>query len=252
MVLTDLPFTEEMKIVVFVLLLSAHCELTIALRRNHVFIDDVKSWYDAQSYCREHYDDLSSVDSLDEIAGLDMAKNAYPLSWVGVRKVSAGYWQWTDGSNQQFYIWAIDQPDDPLNAYCARVINGQLFDYHCSAPYPFFCYKWEPELILVREKKSWEDALEHCRTHHSDLASLPSYLHLIQINKITAMAESPSVWTGLRFLSGSWFWVSGEALGYQVQLPSCPADYSYCGSRNLNTQRSENKDCMEKLYFLCY
>lgn len=252
MVLTDLPFTEEMKIIVFVVLLSANCKLIIALKRKHFYLNDAKSWSDAQSYCREHYDDLSSVDSLDEIAGLIMALNTYPFSWIGLQKISANNWQWSDGSSQRFFNWEIGQPNNPLNAFCSLIFNGKLFDNYCSVPYPFFCYKWEPELIVIREKKCWEDALQYCRTRHTDLASLPSFLHLTQVNKIIAMIDSPSVWTGLRSLSGSWFWVSGEALGDKVLLPSCPADHSYCGSRNLKTRSWENRECMEKLYFVCY
>ncbi|KAA0723292.1 hypothetical protein E1301_Tti005411 [Triplophysa tibetana] len=181
-----------------------------------------------------------------------MAFNTYPLSWIGVQKNSTNYWQWTDGSGQEFFNWEDGEPNDPSNAFCARILNGKLHDYLCSAPYPFFCYKWEPEMIVIREKKSWEDALQYCRTRHTDLASLPSYLHQTQVNKITEMIDSPSVWTGLRFMSGSWFWVSGEALGDKVLLPSCPANHTYCGSRNLYTQRWENRECMEKLYFVCY
>ncbi|KAI7814390.1 hypothetical protein IRJ41_014553 [Triplophysa rosa] len=243
-------FTEEMKIFFVVALLSAHCELTIALTRKHFYINETKLWGDAQRYCREHYDDLSSVDSLEEFTGIGNARNSYSWSWVGLRKIS-GQWLWSDGSNQYFYNWGDSQPNQE-DSTCALVIYGHLNDWYCGYSYPFFCYKWEPKLIVVREKKSWEDALQYCRTHHTDLASLPTFFHHLQVNKITAMVESSSVWTGLRFHSGSWFWVSGEALGDQVWLPSCPVNNSYCGSRNLNTLSWENRDCMETLYFVCY
>jgi len=125
-------------------------------------------------------------------------------------------------------------------------------DYGCDENRPFFCYKWVPELILVMENKSWEEALEHCRTEHSDLACLPTSLHLFQAQNKNAVSQTLSVWTGLRFLSGSWFWVSGESLGDMVQLPVCPANAQYCGSRNLKDESWENRDCTEKLNFVCY
>ncbi|XP_073721191.1 snaclec rhodocetin subunit delta-like [Misgurnus anguillicaudatus] len=131
------------------------------------------------------------------------------------------------------------------------VKNGGLYDWQCTSPIAYFCYKWDTELIVVKEKKSWEDALQYCRTHHTYLASLPTDLHFIQAKQTTA--DTSSVWTGLRFLAGSWFWLSDEDLGYlSSQLPSCPANYTYCGSLNLETQRWENKNCMEELNFVCY
>ncbi|XP_073720515.1 putative C-type lectin domain family 20 member A [Misgurnus anguillicaudatus] len=247
--LTDQTFTEEMKIVVFALFLSAHCELTVALQRNHFFINEAKTWSDAQKYCRDNYDDLSSVGSQEEYTKI----NTTLYSWIGLKKTTTNTWQWSDGSDSIFYMWANGQPSNSGNDnLCAVVRNGELYDFHCSLSYPFFCYKWEPELILVREKMSWEDAFEHCRTHYTDLASLPTYSHLIQVNQSISNTETPSVWTGLRFLAGSWFWLTGEDLGNLVDLPACPLNYSYCGSLHLETQRWENRGCMEKLNFVCY
>ncbi|KAK7170550.1 hypothetical protein R3I94_000678 [Phoxinus phoxinus] len=244
-----------MKIVWVALFLSAHCELTLTLIRKHIFINNTVSWSDAQKYCRENYADLSTIDSDEELTRFktDAKDKLNTESWVGLSKPSAnGKWVWSDGSEETFQKWKSDQPNAQDTDFCTKIEAGELMDFTCNYNKPFFCYKWVPELILVTENKSWEEALEHCRTEHFDLACLPTSLHLFQAQSKAAVTQTPSVWTGLRFLSGSWFWLSGESLGNVVQLPVCPANAKYCGSRNLKAKSWENRDCREKLNFVCY
>uniref|UniRef100_A0A673N063 C-type lectin domain-containing protein n=1 Tax=Sinocyclocheilus rhinocerous TaxID=307959 RepID=A0A673N063_9TELE len=97
------------------------------------------------------------------------------------------------------YIYGVcltsdGQPDTPYTAFCCKSSGGELYDF------------W-----------SWEEALEHCRSQHSGLACLPTSLHLFQANNKTADMQTDGMWTGLRFLAGSWFWVNGESLGNLVQ-----------------------------------
>ncbi|XP_062861782.1 lectin BRA-3-like [Trichomycterus rosablanca] len=113
----------------------------------------------------------------------------------------------------------------------------------------FYCYRsWN----LVTEKKTWLEALEYCKTNHTNLASPATEEQLRLAEKVASQAETVSVWTGLQFLDGQWFWISGETLGTSDTLPSCPAYDRRCGARNLKTKTWENRDCNEKLNFICY
>lgn len=40
----------------------------------------------------------------------------------------------------------------------------------CTARFPFVCYK--SNVVLVKEEKTWEEALEHCQAHSYKLVSL--------------------------------------------------------------------------------
>lgn len=256
-VFTDLLPTEEMKIAWVALFLSAHCELTLTLIRKHIFINNAKTWSDARKFCRENYADLSTIDSHEELTRFKSDSNNQKAdsteSWVGLSKLSAnGQWVWSDGSKEISMPWKAGQPDTPDTAFCCKSSDGELYDYVCDKQYPFFCYEWVPKLILVTEKKSWEEALEHCKSQHSGLACLPTSLHLFQVNNKTADMQTDGMWTGLRFLAGSWFWVNGESLGNLVQLPACPVSPLYCGSRNLADKCWESRNCAEKLNFICY
>ncbi|KAK7166147.1 hypothetical protein R3I93_006047 [Phoxinus phoxinus] len=114
----------------------------------------------------------------------------------------------------------------------------------CTSTHPFFCSK---NLILVQEKNTWEEALEYCRFRYVDLAYLD---YNVMLNLSDAQTES--VWTGLRFLAGKWFWVSKENVETNIGLPSCPHEPYRCGAYNSQNAGWENRDCEEKLNFLCF
>ncbi|XP_060734578.1 snaclec alboaggregin-A subunit alpha'-like [Tachysurus vachellii] len=119
----------------------------------------------------------------------------------------------------------------------------------CGNAKSFYCDRF---LILVKEKKTWEEAQEFCRTNYTSLASVTSETSLRQLNLETVGTETESVWTGLRFMNGQWFWVSGEQLGSLVSMPSCPALSYRCGALNTTTNTLQNLNCNEKLNFVCY
>uniref|UniRef100_A0A673MUX6 C-type lectin domain-containing protein n=1 Tax=Sinocyclocheilus rhinocerous TaxID=307959 RepID=A0A673MUX6_9TELE len=105
--------------------------------------------------------------------------------------------------------------------------------------------------ILVQENKTWEEALVYCRSYYTDLASFHFGWPVNQIKSQTNNAQTDSVWTGLRFLNGNWNWLNVINDQNSLPLPSCPPEPHRCGARNTKTERWENRDCEEKLNFLC-
>lgn len=62
-------------------------------------------------------------------------------------------------------------------------------------------------MIVVQEMKNWHEALVHCRTHYTDLVSLTTEIdHFLAKNRSKEIL-TPTFWTGLRFMDGSWVWV---------------------------------------------
>ncbi|TSM60517.1 Asialoglycoprotein receptor 2 [Bagarius yarrelli] len=105
---------------------------------------------------------------------------------------------------------------------------------------------------LVHENKTWEKAFQHCRAHNSYLVIVDTRRLQNLLKTATKHAQTISVWTSLRFLDGTWLWVNGVPLESQVSLSQCPKHPYRCGAYNFETDIWENKDCNEKLYFLCY
>ncbi|XP_049905367.1 dromaiocalcin-1-like [Epinephelus moara] len=128
----------------------------------------------------------------------------------------------------------------------------------CSARFPFVCLK--DNLVLVKENKTWEEALEHCRALRSptyyhlryELVSVqPGQDHSYIITRIME-ADTEEVWAGLRFLAGHWLWVNSVSMSYS-DLPVCPSEGQHCGVLSKNdTGSMEIIDCAERRNFLCY
>lgn len=151
------------------------------------------------------------------------------------------------------------------------------------------CY--DENLILVKENKTWEDALEQGRSldtmdtddpassywiHSYDLSSLITpddhttaqeattdevgqfHAHICVGERLYLygiymylFAYCWQVWTGLCNLAGEWLWVGGEQVQYE-DLPNCPTN-GFCGVFEKNsTEPFAITNCQQKRNFLCY
>lgn len=232
-------------------LLIVICGLTKALIRDHFYLSIFKNWTDAQTHCRTYYTDLSTITSQEEQDMLIQLAGGNSLDkWIGLSRNTSNIKQflWSDGNSFSYYKWEPGQPNN-LNGcqYCVS-LRYTWFDYECSKLHTFFCYRM---FILVKEKMTWDEALQYCGTHFTDLASMTTERQLQLVKKETMESQTESVWTGLRYLVGEWFWVNNEPLGDQISLPECPAQPYRCGARNTKTDKWENRDCAEKLNFIC-
>ncbi|XP_039462901.1 dromaiocalcin-1-like [Oreochromis aureus] len=116
------------------------------------------------------------------------------------------------------------------------------------------------EQVVTEEKKAWEEAVEYCREHHNDLASVASETEMMLIQKeLKKHNTTEHVWIGLRFLSRDWLWVDGEELDYEAWVeggkPLCPHPKMKCAALQV-TEGSlgvwEAHDCEERRNFICY
>ncbi|XP_056883407.1 C-type mannose receptor 2-like isoform X1 [Takifugu flavidus] len=99
------------------------------------------SWYDAQTYCRENYDDLASIRNHTENAVITSLAGA-DIVWIGLHRDK----QWSDGSPSKFRYWAPGQPDSGDEECVTTAFNnsGLWSDDNCSLSFPFICYKTIP------------------------------------------------------------------------------------------------------------
>ncbi|XP_076025557.1 macrophage mannose receptor 1-like [Genypterus blacodes] len=203
------------------------------------------TWEEAQQVCKNNDQSLATITDLNSVTE---TINACP--WIGLFRDMDDEWKWIGEKQSDLRIWA---PGHPSYRNCGTI--SEDLKWHsdvCETTRNFVCQEETPR--LVKEKKTWEEALEFCRTqsgHPANLASLASdEVHQDAVRKILA-ATTDEVWTGLRFLAGSWLWMSGEQLQYQ-DLPVCPATGHGCGALPTDGSRPwEVRDCMEKKNFLC-
>ncbi|XP_073765005.1 macrophage mannose receptor 1-like [Danio rerio] len=208
----------------FPLLLIAFCSISECVQRQYHFINEKKTWTEAQSYCREKYTDLATVDNMNDMIQLNKSVNVNDGVWIGLQGTNVYNWHWSSGDPALFLNWASGQPAGSDN--CAVMSNGKWFVWACSATWIFICYnnKVSTGLVFVNQTMNWRDAQRYCRQNHIDLVSVRNQNENQQLEKFINDRNSSgsAVWiVGLRHSCalGIWFWVSGQTVCYQNWAP---------------------------------
>uniref|UniRef100_A0A671MKL3 C-type lectin domain-containing protein n=2 Tax=Sinocyclocheilus anshuiensis TaxID=1608454 RepID=A0A671MKL3_9TELE len=88
------------------------------------------------------------------------------------------------------------------------------------------------KLVLIRENKTWTEALRCCRNMDMDLVSVDSeqMQRWVKILLMKASASSAHVWLGLRHSCtlGLWFWVNGQTMCYDQWASDYDIDLDKC------------------------
>lgn len=256
-----------------VLLIVVFGGLTSCLVREHTHVDKIMTWLEAQQYCRHHYEDLSTLPTQEEAKEiLDVDLVSCPSNsgyyywcifgrWIGLYTDTPNLpdpvWIWSGGENETLCTWASGEPNSIPNEACGLTFNkiGQCYNVPCSWNLSFFCMDVY-EVVLVQKNKTWQKALDYCRKYYIDLVILKADKWMEDAVKVTKAAKTAHVWFGLRFLSGEWFWATGDSLEYQAWSeggqPKCPATNQRCGALGQNEKLWQTRDCEEKLNFLCF
>ncbi|KAK7161616.1 hypothetical protein R3I94_004334 [Phoxinus phoxinus] len=230
----------------------------------HIYVTTAMNCTSAQTYCKELYQHLSIVSNNEDLQMLkEAAGGTYPISWINSQENSCKSLKYEDTNtsameylfeNSSFFASVYEDTNTSAMEYlfenpsfCASVYEVRWEKTSCSHKFSFFCYE---NFILVQENKTWEEALEFCRTHYTDLAYFNYQWPVNQIKNETNNTQTDGVWTGLRFLNGNWLWLNVMSMT-DLSLPSCPPEPLRCGARNTKTEQWENRDCEEKLNFLC-
>ncbi|KAI4890375.1 hypothetical protein NFI96_021530, partial [Prochilodus magdalenae] len=171
----------------------------------YIPISDSKSWYDAQSYCREIHTDLATVRNEAENEEIKKAASEGPV-WIGLYRDP---WKWSDQSNSSFRYWQKNQPDNhDEKENCTTMVKndgGRWNDAKCETQSPFICYERKNSTYkLINEEKTWSDAWSYCRHNYTDLASVRNLTENQEIFNLLQNSGREIVWIGL--FKDSWEW----------------------------------------------
>ncbi|XP_023202392.1 C-type mannose receptor 2-like isoform X1 [Xiphophorus maculatus] len=189
-------------------------------------IKDMKTWQKAQSYCREKHTDLiSGTKQLQDEEVKKLMNFTGSIAHIGLFRDN---WRWSDGSSFSFRHWNNDFNNPQSNSgQCAMTVfndGGRWKNMNCAERKPFICY--DDKVILIKENKTWEDALYYCRDHHHDLVTITNMEDQRWIQEKVKNASTDYVWTGLRYTCtlDLWFWVSDEVVIYKNWAEGEPMD----------------------------
>ncbi|XP_041798306.1 macrophage mannose receptor 1-like [Chelmon rostratus] len=244
------------------LLLMAALYLEAFILRKAVYCPPKNmTWPEARLYCQENYIDMENSNNLATITQTNRA-DLNQTGWIGLYREAGETWSWIGNLPSDYRNWA---PGEPLNADCAS-FDPVTEAYHskpCSKELPFLCY--DDNLVVVKENKTWEEALKHCQTmekpcseppmpclYQYSLLSLEHFSNYDHIRDRIYKATTDEVWMGLRFLGEEWWWVSGHMPEDQGMLPKCPSHWKHCGTVSKHDTRNWiTRDCSERRNFIC-
>ncbi|XP_037399661.1 macrophage mannose receptor 1-like [Pygocentrus nattereri] len=208
---------------------SAVCGVSAYVPRQYVFVNESKIWTEAQSYCRQTYTDLATING-----------NFY-----------------RDGDT--YRNWRRGEPNNAGNRdeYCVAMFKdtGDWFDYQCKALYSFVCYNEKKtsteRYVFINETKNWHDAQSYCRERHTDLVSVRNQTENQLIFNLSKINSNVHIWIGL--FNDSWQWSdqSDSSFRYWMSGPENYGQGEMCAAV-FEQGYWNNVACNNKLPFFCY
>ncbi|XP_047658886.1 macrophage mannose receptor 1-like isoform X1 [Tachysurus fulvidraco] len=247
------------------LLFSVVCGIGAYIPHHYHFVNENKTWSEAQTYCRVNYTDLATISNMGEMKKLNhtlMKENA-KKAWIGLQRAGPGRWLWSL-DDQTFYRdgvtythWGSRQPNNAGGVeYCVVVgkTYGELYDEICTLSLPFVCYKGNSTgtyYILINEKKEWLEAQTYCRENYTDLVSVRNKTENDEIWSLLRGSNTQLAWIGL--FNDSWNWSDQSNSTFRYWRSDKPSGSLICAAVSESEQRYwTDVNCTEKLPFICH
>ncbi|KAK7883841.1 hypothetical protein WMY93_026964 [Mugilogobius chulae] len=75
--------------------------------KEYIVINSSKTWSDSQSYCRQHYHDLATIESSAENQAVTDILPVGAYVWIGLYRRP---FRWSDGSPSTYRRWRMNEP----------------------------------------------------------------------------------------------------------------------------------------------
>ncbi|XP_037628796.1 macrophage mannose receptor 1-like [Sebastes umbrosus] len=265
------------KVLLSIVALSGLCAVSSPAKRQYHFVYDLKNMTEAQSYCREKYTDLATIDNMEDVKILnnmvDLKKMDYPhpqlphRAWIGLYDARENWrWSLSDTSfykqgETEFRRWGSGQPKYIAVTgvrHCTRMDNGGVwFNAECVDRNKAVClYVRGPNVtfILINTTMTWTEAQTYCRDRYTDLASVRNMTDNQKVQELVS-AAGDSVWIGL---FADWKWSDGSNSSYRNWATGQPNNYHgrqtcVAAAFNVgNVGKWEDYQCHVKRAFICY
>lgn len=243
---------------VFILILGTTAE---PISLEYHFINRTMTWNNAQSYCRINYNDLATVNHMEDHARLlnllEITRSESRQSegsWIGLYRLDTRSWKWSDGSGTaQYTNWKTEEPSNgATSGWCMEMSqNGNWNDVSCEDENNYVCYESNDQgqvrFVRYSTMVSWTSGQAMCRKNHKDLATVWN----AEINAEIQSLVTPGyqVWTGL--FSDAWRWSGGSDVSYRSWLEGFENDGNCAAASMVTSARWTAQNCNNEAMFVC-
>ncbi|XP_078026517.1 C-type mannose receptor 2-like [Epinephelus lanceolatus] len=241
------------------------CAVSSHAERQYHFVYDPKNWTEAQSYCREKYTDLATVDNMEDVTTLNnmIDTSTYREVWIGLyRDTYSWRWSLSDTSfykhgETEFRRWRAGEPSNINNAaHCTAMDEDGLWNGHwCSDSLKVVCSYVrgsDVTFILINKSMTWTEAQSHCRVNYTDLTSVRNMTENQKVQELIPAGER--VWIGL--FRDSWKWSDGSSSSFRPCVlwePDNKRGTEHCVVHMfVFSGQWYDKPCAVRRAFICY
>ncbi|XP_045921313.1 uncharacterized protein LOC123980805 [Micropterus dolomieu] len=248
-------------LIIFVLT-GALVNVASAQTRQYYFESTPLNWTAAQSFCRQVYTDLATIENTTDVSAVLMTTPSYTgKAWIGLYDDN---WRWSL-SNSSFYgkgetefrNWAPGYPYNPYGQQNCVVLRSQYYypgmwqSYYCTYQLRFVCYNGSvngtSSFVKVNTPLNWTEAQRFCRENYVDLASIRNQA---ENNNITNLAAGDLVWIGLHWEQ---LWSDGSTSLFHYWASGQPDSTEQCVTTSFrNSGLWSDDSCSLTLPFICY
>lgn len=125
--------------------LSALLTLSSGVSREYHYVQLLKTWSEAQSYCRENFVDLATIETAQDWERVKtIMKSADRLAWTGLYD-DINSWRWSidntylySARNSEFGEWFVFAK--PGKQHCVEIFGSTLYEHSCTILQNSVCY----------------------------------------------------------------------------------------------------------------
>ncbi|MEQ2172940.1 hypothetical protein GOODEAATRI_026518 [Goodea atripinnis] len=235
--------------------------------RKYYYVDKSVTWYEAQQYCREHYTDLATFESMSDINML-LTPFTHNGAWIGLWddpnswkygiSSNSNSWRWsTIGETTQtnYVIWDTTNPDfQSSSETCGGIWYGKWYDADCNKTRNFACYSVTQQnvkkYVFIQTSKTWSSAQAYCRTHYTDLAKVDNHAENSELTK--TIPDGYDTWIGLYRVPWSWSDKSRSLFkNWDSSSPNNANGNQHCVAENTLHQWND-ENCNVNKVFICH
>ncbi|KAK7131340.1 hypothetical protein R3I94_016469 [Phoxinus phoxinus] len=240
---------------------SRTCTQSSCTRQYH-FVNESKTWTEAQRYCRQNYTDLATIDNMEEMNRLfkTLRRTYYGKAWIGLYG-DLNNWKWSlDNATSLggFKSWYVEQPvNSGGQSLCVYMSYywGEWHEIPCYNTRPFICYDGRvnasTSYVLVYESKTWPEAQNYCRKHHTDLVSIRNETENLKLRSLFGYYSE--IWIGL-YRTRSWSDQSNSSFSnWKTGQPDNAGNRENCTAVSFRDSGNwTDENCNIALAFICY